>query len=669
VANALLMLSRDINAKIFFYTLHGDSVVVLSVAFYYLTRFTTQPDYRPNRKALAALGLTLACLLVFSATAGFRHLLFQPGPDRGIFLIPGFAPQLACWLLFIALPYAVFALSSYLLIRALPLLPKIDKLRATSYLLGVTLVGGTGALYYFWGLTPVRGFDPTPTALGVAGALMMCSTYYFRGNWAELFSIGGDIKYLDVKFFTYRLVVVIVIPAGFVFTTMAFLNGQAVTAAALVLMLVTIIVGFILMQGALGSEHKDKVFTYLFSAMSVLFAFILVYVIGYRNELYKMPWAFLLPVVAIHGLGPAVGLAGILIFFLALALASHLSGSMSLTINAELWIRFFLADTCLTLIMCFMELARAKYMRLLATAEAKLRRHRDSLEDVVAQRTLDLKRTVEQLKVEAERRQISQAALLVAKEAAETANQVKTEFLANMSHELRTPLTHILGFSDLLAEGGAGPLNDQQKEYLGYVMTGSRHLHGLVDDLLDMAGLEANRMELALRPASLREIIDSVLVYHAASASKAGVDLQATFHQQPFNAWLDARRVRRIVNILVANAIKFSPGGWVRVDAWGRSERALGAGLSRDGAWIEIAVSDNGIGLRPQDLERIFEPFVQVDSSTSRSFDGTGLGLALARRLVEKHGGRLWAESDGLGRGSKFSLVLPWVTSPLATGQ
>ncbi len=221
----------------------------------------------------------------------------------------------------------------------------------------------------------------------------------------------------------------------------------------------------------------------------------------------------------------------------------------------------------------------------------------------------------------------------------------KSAFLANMSHELRTPLNAIIGFSDLLDSGMAGDLTDKQKEYVDDIRSSGHHLLSLINDVLDIAKVEAGRYELDLSRFPMSEaILESVRIMRD-RAVEAGVDVQVSLDPGLGDIEADERKVRQIVLNLLSNAVKFTPrGGHVTVGA-----------SSMDGRF-EISVRDTGIGIAPDDQERIFDEFIRTDGAATA--EGTGLGLALARRFVELHGGRIWVES-ALGRGSTFRFTLP----------
>jgi signal transduction histidine kinase len=222
----------------------------------------------------------------------------------------------------------------------------------------------------------------------------------------------------------------------------------------------------------------------------------------------------------------------------------------------------------------------------------------------------------------------------------------KSDFLATMSHELRTPLNAIIGFSEVLREQMFGTLNEQQLAYVDDVLAAGRHLLSLINDVLDLAKIEAGRMELDLGPVSIPEILKSGMTMHGERASRTRIALGLRVEPDDIVVTADARRLRQVVFNLLSNAINFTPPEG-RID--------LSAEL-RDGV-VEVAVADTGPGIPADDLDRIFEEFDQ-GSEAARRADGTGLGLPLSRRFVELHGGRLWAESV-VGRGSTFRFTVP----------
>jgi signal transduction histidine kinase len=227
----------------------------------------------------------------------------------------------------------------------------------------------------------------------------------------------------------------------------------------------------------------------------------------------------------------------------------------------------------------------------------------------------------------------------------ETASRHKSDFLATMSHELRTPLNAIIGFTEVLHEEISGELNEDQLAEVEEVLAASEHLLLLVNDVLDVAKIEAGSMELELSQVAIPEVLRSAVSLYSERAARGGIDLALKSEPEELTVTADERRVRQIVFNLVANAVKFTPrNGRIHVSA------------RLDDGQVEIAVADTGPGIAPEDLETIFEEFQQA--TDGKRAEGTGLGLPLSRRLVELHGGRLWVESTP-GQGSTFCFTLP----------
>jgi signal transduction histidine kinase len=229
----------------------------------------------------------------------------------------------------------------------------------------------------------------------------------------------------------------------------------------------------------------------------------------------------------------------------------------------------------------------------------------------------------------------------------ETVSQHKTEFLANMSHELRTPLNAIIGFSEVLHEQMFGDLNEQQLGYVDDVLDAGKHLLSLINDILDLSKVEAGRMELELADVSVPDALQSGLTMTAERATRGGISLGLSVDPEEIVIRADDRKLRQVVFNLLSNAVKFTPAGG-RVD--------VSAQLT-DGI-VEVAVADTGPGIAREEQDLIFEEFRQARGDPGRRHEGTGLGLALSRRFVELHGGRLWVESVQ-GEGSTFRFTLP----------
>ena len=255
------------------------------------------------------------------------------------------------------------------------------------------------------------------------------------------------------------------------------------------------------------------------------------------------------------------------------------------------------------------------------------------------------------------------------------ATRLKSEFLANMSHELRTPLNAIIGFSDLMLSESVGPVSQQHQEYLEAILRNGRHLLELINGILDLSKIEAGRMSLSLAPTDLREAITGAVADTESLRRAKSQNVWLELDDTPLNVVADGVRVRQVLFNLLSNASKFtSEGGSIILSALSTraplappaeragDERKL---VTKNVVWVSVA--DTGIGIAPEDMPKLFREFSQVDSSASRQAQGTGLGLALSKKLVEMHGGTIGAESLR-GRGSTFWFILP-ADGPVRRGQ
>ena len=236
--------------------------------------------------------------------------------------------------------------------------------------------------------------------------------------------------------------------------------------------------------------------------------------------------------------------------------------------------------------------------------------------------------------------------LEAAKERAEAADRLKSAFLATMSHELRTPLNSIIGFTGIILQGYVGPLTDEQAKQLGMVRKSASHLLSLINDVLDISKIEAGQLQVSLERFDLPAAIEQSLQLVRPGADKKGLVLTATVDSAVKTLTSDRRRVEQVLLNLVNNAVKFTEAGSVTVDC-----------RRRDGV-LTISVADTGIGIRPEDMTRLFKAFQQVDTGIARKYEGTGLGLYISQRLVELLGGRIRVTSEW-GKGSVFSFSLP----------
>jgi signal transduction histidine kinase len=252
---------------------------------------------------------------------------------------------------------------------------------------------------------------------------------------------------------------------------------------------------------------------------------------------------------------------------------------------------------------------------------------------LIEQQAAELER--KNLELEEERRRV------------ELQSKAKSVFLAGMSHELRTPLNAIIGFSDLLLQGVGGTLNDRQQEFVGHVLASGRHLLNLVNDVLDLSKVEAGRLTLDRQGTDLHDIVEAVRGVVGGLATRQGVQLTIEVPTSLPTVFCDPVRIKQVLYNLLSNGIKFTPAG-------GRVSLVV----RRADPWVEIAVSDTGIGIAAQDLPRLFREFEQIKSETGSKPEGTGLGLALTRRLLALHGGTVSAQSTP-GQGSTFTARLP----------
>lgn len=265
-----------------------------------------------------------------------------------------------------------------------------------------------------------------------------------------------------------------------------------------------------------------------------------------------------------------------------------------------------------------------------------------------------------------------EAVLENARDLAESANEAKSSFLADMSHELRTPLNAIIGFSEILLDKEYGEPTPTQAEYLEDIRKSGWHLLNLIDDILDLAKVESGRMELHRGPVSVPSVLQTGVSMVREKAHKHGIALESDLESVPDYLSLDERKVKQVVFNLLSNAVKFTPdGGEVKVQARyfdhaphpAEGEETMET--TGESGILVIEVTDTGIGIAPEFMPSLFEPFVQGEASTGRAPHGTGLGLSLSRRLAELHGGSLTANSDGPDRGSQFTAAFPtWEVSP-----
>jgi two-component system CheB/CheR fusion protein len=229
-----------------------------------------------------------------------------------------------------------------------------------------------------------------------------------------------------------------------------------------------------------------------------------------------------------------------------------------------------------------------------------------------------------------------------------SANKTRSEFLTIMSHELRTPLTAVIGYSIILRGNTQGKLNQKQSFFVDNILASSKHLLDLINNFLDLAKIEAGKLELVIEEINVSEILNDILKLFKENAQEHNLIIKKEFDPELKSIKADRRALKQILFNLMGNAIKFSKqeGGIVTVSA------------KREGDMVKISVSDKGIGIKEEELLRLFQKFEQLDSGTSRKYEGTGLGLAITKQLVELHGGKITVESK-YGQGSTFTFSLP----------
>jgi len=234
-----------------------------------------------------------------------------------------------------------------------------------------------------------------------------------------------------------------------------------------------------------------------------------------------------------------------------------------------------------------------------------------------------------------------------------SANRAKDEFLANVSHELRTPLSGVLGYSEILLEGVRGPLTEKQQQAVQMISSSGEYLLKLVNDILDISRIETGKFEIRPEIMDVNEICKSSLSLILPLAEKKSIRVDYSPSTDALTLFADPKRLKQMLVNLLHNAVKFTPEkGSVKFNVQANAKEGV----------MRFSITDTGIGIKPEEIEKLFMPFVQVDSGLSRQYEGTGLGLALVKKLAELHEGRVELQSD-FGKGSCFTLVLPWESS------
>jgi signal transduction histidine kinase len=344
---------------------------------------------------------------------------------------------------------------------------------------------------------------------------------------------------------------------------------------------------------------------------------------------YMGLWLFIYPLAVFFMLGLRVGILFCGIFLTAVLFLFLFQGIFPslVPLERDFKLRFFVSFFIVSFLAGFYEAVRQKYRQGLEERQSRLEEEKKNLK--------------------------------AAKKAAEQASMAKSEFLANMSHELRTPLNHIIGFTDLVVNRSFGDLTARQEEFLRDVLASSHHLLSLINDALDLSKVEAGKMELELGEVRIRDLLENSLGMVKETAMKHGIRLSLNVVGDLDRLTADERKLKQILHNLLSNAVKFTPDGG-KIEVGSAVCNGNGGPQSPPGRKeLAVWVKDTGIGIEPHDLERIFAPFEQVESSSSRKFQGTGLGLALAKRMVDLHGGRIYAMSEGKGKGTIFEFTLP----------
>ncbi|MFM7602021.1 MAG: ATP-binding protein [Pseudanabaena sp.] len=248
--------------------------------------------------------------------------------------------------------------------------------------------------------------------------------------------------------------------------------------------------------------------------------------------------------------------------------------------------------------------------------------------------------------------ELKEIALAHAKEIAEASNAAKSAFLANMSHELRTPLNSILGLNEALQDEIFGKLNDKQLGALKTIESSSEHLLELINDILDLAKIEADQIQLNCELTSVQYLCQSSLTFVKQQAIQKQIHLSSHVAEDIPDLLIDERRMLQVLINLLNNAVKFTPvGGKVILDTH----------YNNDDKYVLFSITDTGIGISPENIKKLFQPFIQIDSDLNRQYEGTGLGLALAKRIVELHNGKMGLTST-VGVGSCFTVEIPYAS-------
>ena len=393
-------------------------------------------------------------------------------------------------------------------------------------------------------------------------------------------------------------------------------------------------------------------------------------IVCYQGLIAYMGWFFIYPLVAYFTLGVKEGLLFSSTHYISIAVALLLNDRLSSQVNTieNFKVHLLLALISVNTIAFTNDNIRSFIQHRLIRNQSKLKRSEKVLRkskertEKLATQLMELNQDLKCAMDQANEKAIE----------ARKANRAKSQFLANMSHELRTPLNHIIGFTELVADQKIGEISELQKEYLTDVLSSSRHLLMLINDILDLSKVEAGKMELILSRVDVLSMLNGCQVMFEEKTRKHAIDFVLETAAAPAEVVADEMKLKQILYNLLSNAFKYTPdGGRVNVTSWQISGdiRSRPGGLvnpeqySDSKKWA-IAVTDSGIGIASKDLENIFNPFEQIINDENSIQEGTGLGLALTRRMVELHGGVIWAESNGHGQGATFIIMLPELSFP-----
>ncbi|NNK85636.1 MAG: hypothetical protein HKO79_07065 [Desulfobacterales bacterium] len=309
--------------------------------------------------------------------------------------------------------------------------------------------------------------------------------------------------------------------------------------------------------------------------------------------------------------------------------------------------------------------------------EEALQKINMELESRVKERTKVIQSANEELRAEISERKRAERQLQKSKEVAETANRAKSEFLANMGHEFRTPLNHAIGFTELVVDKNFGELNEIQEDYLEVVLQSSKHLLSLINDILDFSRLDEGELNIEPVEVNIKTLFEKTLALVKEKATKKGIQILMDIDDAPEYIRGDYKKLNKALYNLLSNAVKFTPDSgeigleanfssgttpstdFFTEDPYYQNLNATNQKSNDRGKFIQISVTDTGIGIKQKDQARIFDAFEQGDGSANKMYQGSGLGLALTKQIVELHQGKIWVESEGEGRGSKFHCIFP----------